>query len=202
MEEKEIIEEWRPVRECPKWYDVSSIGRVRSKNKMVNGHGGKKKKKGKVLTLFFRGDYLSVGLSFDGRVKYRTVHRLMAIAFINNPLKKKTVNHKNGIKTDNYLSNLEWATGSEQILHAIKTGLFVPKIPMIGKFGKNHNKSKGVEQLTMDGKLIAKFGSGLEAERRSGFRQTGISKVCRGEMDSHKGFKWRFSNSQHKQTNV
>jgi uncharacterized protein YerC len=67
--------------------------------------------------------YCSVDLCKDGKVKKYSIHRLVAQAFIPNPENKPQVNHINGIKTDNRLSNLEWCTRSENILHSFKTGL-------------------------------------------------------------------------------
>lgn len=69
--------------------------------------------------------YLRCTFSDNGERKSYYVHRLVAIAYIDNPLHKNTVNHINGIKTDNRVENLEWATNREQKEHAIRTGLAV-----------------------------------------------------------------------------
>lgn len=72
--------------------------------------------------------YERVTLSKNNKRKLFPVHRLVAIAFIPNPENKPCINHKNGVKTDNMVENLEWCTYSENTLHAYATGLEKPRI--------------------------------------------------------------------------
>jgi hypothetical protein len=70
--------------------------------------------------------YLTVNLYQDGEGKTFPVHRLVAMAYLDNPDNLPVVNHKNGDKTDNRVSNLEWCTQKDNILHAVETGLQKP----------------------------------------------------------------------------
>lgn len=87
--------------------------------------------------------YLSVGLSRQGRSKSFLLHRLVALAFLPNPDNKAEVNHKNGIKSDCSLGNLEWVTSSENKRHSLDTGLKQYNLPTLGikkgKGSKYHN---------------------------------------------------------------
>lgn len=86
--------------------------------------------------------YLKVRLWNKETKKYKnySVHRLVASNFIENPNNKKTVNHLNGIKTDNSVTNLEWATYSEQAVHSFK---------VLGKRAWNEKKVKCIEDKTI-----------------------------------------------------
>lgn len=64
----------------------------------------------------------------DGKFKTTPVHRLVALAFIPNPMSKPCVNHIDGNKMNNHVTNLEWVTYSENTIHALVTGLKVPEL--------------------------------------------------------------------------
>lgn len=83
--------------------------------------------------------YKNIMLCKNGVRKFINVHRLVAEAFIPNPNNKPYVNHKNGIKTDNRVENLEWVTAKENSQHALKSGLI--------KTGDNSKKSKITSQI-------------------------------------------------------
>ena len=111
-------EVWKDIAGYEGYYQVSSLGRVR---RIKGGQGARA---GKILKQFLRGrDYLAVYLTKDSKTITYSVHRLVAMAFIPNPVNKPQVNHKNGIKTDNQVENLEWTTCQENIQHAWRSGL-------------------------------------------------------------------------------
>ena len=121
-------ETWKPVLGFEGEYEVSSCGRVRRDINIKKAGGGSYP--GRILKQFMtRKGYLRVHLPHPKaeRQKPKRVHRLVAEAFIENPHKKGEINHKNCIKTDNSVKNLEWCTGEENYNHAVLNGLCLPK---------------------------------------------------------------------------
>lgn len=116
---------WRPVVGYEN-YMVSNLGVVKSLSRDIDNRRGIYISKERILKLSKDGSgYPLVKLYKDGIGKQKKVHRLVAEAFIINTENKKEVNHEDGVKDNNIVSNLSWATGSENISHAFRKGLNV-----------------------------------------------------------------------------
>ena len=114
-------ETWMPISGFANRYMISNLGNVISLNyKQTNNT--------KLLTptLCKRTGYKRVKLTQFCKSTTISIHRLIALHFIPNPENKCDVNHKNGVKTDNRIENLEWTTRKENIHHAIRIGLHDP----------------------------------------------------------------------------
>lgn len=102
-----MIEEWKQLPETE--YQVSNTGKIRRKDRELKPY-------------FVKG-YESIALSVKGKVYKRLIHRLVAMAYINNPQNLPQVNHIDGNIRNNNVSNLEWVTNKENTQHAYDTGL-------------------------------------------------------------------------------
>lgn len=122
LEETTYNEEWRDIPGYEGLYQVSSAGRVRSLPRRMHNYT----KPSRVLKQYrAQNGYLYLALvGTDGEIaKHSYVHRLVAMAFIENPANLTQVNHKNYDKEDNRVGNLEWVTPQENILHFRKSAL-------------------------------------------------------------------------------
>lgn len=165
----------KPIKGYPN-YTVSADGCVFSRNKKLKPIKGTK-------------GYLTVCLCKDGVVRRFSVHRLVATAFIPNPENKQEVNHKNGVRTDNGVDNLEWVTHKENIVHSF----VVLKRNVVGsrkgKFGKDCPGTNIIQQIK-DGLVIGEFFGSAEAQRITGVNQGHIIDCCNGKRKTAGGFLW------------
>ena len=173
---------------CPGYdglYEVSSLGRFRSVDRYVDGHWGKRKLFGKILSPGFNaGGYKGVNLCSLGRCRFTIVHRMVALAFVENPRNMPWVNHIDGDKKNNAASNLEWCSPSENALHSFR---------VLGRSGSNAGKIGGV--TTNSKSVIVKsandsvmsFYSGAAAARHLGVYQSAVYRCLVGDRKDING---------------
>ena len=149
-------------------YEVSNLGKVRNI------------KSGKVLKpQLNRNGYLMHLLYENNKQKHLYLHRIIAIAFIDNPEEKPCVNHIDENKLNNDLSNLEWCTVKENNIHGTRTKRVAEKC------------FKKVIQLDLNDNVLNGFESMTQAEQETGASVSHISSCCNGKRKSAGGFKWR-----------
>lgn len=166
-------ETWKPVIGYEGLYLVSNTGNVKSIAK------------NKVFALCYDNyGYPIVSLTKNKKAKTKTVHRLVALAFIPNPDKKPQVNHIDGNKSNNSVENLEWATNRENVVHSFK------QLGRIGVRGGRHPISKQIYQYTSDGTLISEYESYGDVFRKTGYSISAIHDCCNGRWSSAYGFIW------------
>lgn len=157
---------WKLIEEGNGRYEVSTFGNIRNS---------------KDYYLYKQGDngkgYKNCKLWHNNKSITRYVHRLVAIAFIDNPNGYKEVNHKDENKSNNNLDNLEWCTRQYNNTYG----------------SLSVNKQKKVLQYSLDNKFINKFDSISEASRLTGASNTHIGSVCRKERNQSGGYRWEYA---------
>ncbi len=176
-----LREQWKDVIGYEGLYEVSSLGRVRAL-----GNGGSNISRRRILYQHTdkRQGYKTVALYKGNGQKRISVHRLVAMAFIPNPLNKREVNHINEITGDNNVLNLQWATSKENSNYGLRN----QKISIANKNGK---QSKKVYQYDKNGNLIKIWPSAMQCSRE-GFSQGCVSRCALGQRKTYKGFIWKY----------
>lgn len=194
-----MTEIWKEVKGYEGLYEVSNLGRVRSLDYL---HTGQKR----LLKLHKnkKNGYLYVQLCKNGKATTKRVHRLVAEAFLENPLGLPEVNHKDECKTNNFVfidengnivpekSNLEWLSRLDNVRYGtgIERRAKTRSKVMKGKF--NTDKSKRVFQYDLEWNLLQEWPSTMEIERQVGWNHGNISECCRGKRKTAYGFRWRY----------
>lgn len=176
---------WKDIKDYEGYYQVSDAGEIRSLDRYIqDSNGNQRFLRGKTMKLTnsvgkgVNDGYLVVNLRKNHTSLVIPVHVLVARAFLSNSNCMPTVNHKDGNKHNNTAANLEWATYSENNIHALKTGLRNPRGISIGQF-------------TESGMLIAIYKSTCEAARQTGLSRGGISHCVNGRTKLSGGFIWK-----------
>lgn len=160
---------WKDVVGFENYYEVSNLGRVRSKDRLLVYTNGKVvHRKSKIKKPTIDGNsYPRVGLQIKGKLTMKMVHRLVAEAFIPNPDNLPIVNHKDEDKTNSNADNLEWCDNSYNVSYSNK-GVDHRGSKVIANFGT-------VLKLTLSGIEVARYNGLTEACSANGY--------CRGRLD-------------------
>lgn len=169
---EQLSEEWRPVVGWEDIYGVSSLGRIRRERPAKRA----------IVGLILKPNtnmwgYQYVILKDRARQKTVTIHPLVAAAFIGPRPPGLDVNHKDGVKTNNAMDNLEYVTRSANIRHSFRLGLSKPRT----------GEMNGQAKLTArDVRLIrAANATGIQLARRFGVSHQTISRIRRRERWTH-----------------
>ena len=153
-------------------YSITSDGEV------ISHH----KEEDKILKSADIGNgYLQVHLCNHSNKKKIYIHRIVLMAFCKGYKDDLECNHKDENKSNNNYKNLEWITHKQNMNYGTRRKRQIK------------GASKPVAQLTLEGKLIKKWESATEAQRKGNFDRSSISRACLGKLKTSGGFKWRFT---------
>lgn len=162
---------WKIIKDFPS-YMISDKGEVKS----LNFNGTKREQI--LKPIYNKKGYLCVSLYENRKIRSRLIHRLVAQSFLPNPDNKPQVNHIDGNKENNSVSNLEWCNNSENQLHAYKIGL---------------NKNiKSVLQFDKRGNFIKEWSSMAIAAKTLGIDIAHLQRACKNPTYSSGGYRWRY----------
>ncbi len=173
---------WKDCKHYEGLYEVSTLGRVRSLERYVaNSDKSERLVPSRIISQHAGSSgYLQVGLSKNGKTKYELVHRLVALAFVDNPDNLPQVNHKDECKTNNEASNLEWCNRK----YNMNYGTVKQRI------GAKHKRR--INQYDLNSNYIATYNSQQEAARQTGISNVSIFYCCSGRTNQAGGYKWQY----------
>ena len=191
-------EQWKDIAGFEGYYQISSMGRVKSVERYIQQTDGMKRPY-KIPERILKpkkkpNGYMGVGLAMGGKVQNSLIHRMVAEAFIPNPDNLPTVNHKNEDKTDNRMENLEWCS-------VAYNNTYGTRLERTSKQPHNHP----VIMLDIEGNQLRRFQSVCEAARHlisdgrsivgKKITANSIRAVCQHKAQRHTayGYRWEFS---------
>ena len=170
------MEIWKTVSDNPN-YEVSNTGRIRRVGASID-HSTRDCK-----------GYRATDLYINGKRKKSRVHRLVAEAFIANPDNKLEVNHIDGNKYNNNVTNLEWVTKKENCRHAWDNGLIHPSYGMRGKHNPNGGRKGRPIRIKETGLIYKTLDECARAIDGNGGH---INDCLRGRQKTHRGYHFEY----------
>jgi hypothetical protein len=176
---------WRPIPNYEGYYEASNLGRIRSVYRY----------KRVLKPMISNTGYERVDLFKNRHRKQYSVHRLVAITFVDNPDNKPFVNHRDENKINNCADNLEWVTHVENCRYGTaierRTKHFDYSKRKINNAGQIEACSKPIAQYTKDGRFVRNWKSASECARKNGWQISNIRRCCKKEYATAYGFVFR-----------
>ena len=182
------MEIWKDIKGYEGKYQVSNKGRIKSLSRAIPHLEGFRVIPERIMVQHVSSTtgYYMVHLCKDKKYEWMLTHRIVAMTFIPNPNNLPFVNHKDEIKTNNSVENLEWCTPEYNINYSNVREKQIDAI------------SKEVEQYDFDGKFIKRYKNCYEAGRILNVHPSSIRRCCTGEIGSTRGFIWKYTNEEKK----
>jgi hypothetical protein len=184
-------EVWKDIKGYENLYQISSMGRVKSLERIMEYYRNGKKQTMRIpetiLTpIIDNNGYSRVTLFRNSKRKMVFIHRLVGEAFIPNPENKPCIDHINTIRDDNRVENLRFCTYSENNLNPLTLERFKSWVGINNKF------SKQVIQFDLNGELIRKWDCITDVKRELGIEVSQIGACCAGKRKTASGSKWKY----------
>lgn len=186
---------WKTIPNLGGYYKISTYGNVKAKERSyINTFGTNRTKvivPARMLKLSLDNGYKRVELTIQSPQKTMraSVHRLVAQAFIHNPENKPHVNHIDGNRSNNHVSNLEWCTPLENVHHAMK---FLGHRPGVANIGKVSNQRRKVKQIDPVSGEVIKIWDCILHIRLAKAGGSSIFGCLQGARKISNGYKWRY----------
>lgn len=179
-------EQWKDINGYEGIYQVSSLGRVKSLARTVyrpnprNGEPMACPQPERILAQF---DHSAGYLSTHIARKQKTVHRLVAMAFVPGYREGLVVNHKDENRHNNRADNLEWVSQYDNIHYG--TGIDRMKTT-------KRETARTIEQIDSSGNVVGRYKSSIEASAATGIGRSAISNTLAGYSQTAGGFRWQY----------
>lgn len=188
-----IWQKWKFIDGFGSYFKISNLGNIKKIEKYVL-FGSKYLW---VLEHFLaktkdKDGYEKVKIFYEGKRKNIFIHRLVAIAFLDNPENKPQITHKDGIKNNNKLKNLEWVINKENVVHSFNVLNRVGS--HTGLLGVKNKASKAIIQFSKDGQFIKNWDSMADVYRNLKISTWAISACCKNikSFNTAGGFIWKY----------